>query len=906
MASRWSVLRSIVRSPWRDRTARRPMIFLLFGLTLLLTLLQPAIALGFPVLGFPVRFAEAQHTLPSAISVTPSASPSASLFEQGTRLYQAGQFAAASSAFQQAAQDYQSQGAMLRQAAALTNLALSYQQLGQWNEAQRAISTSLNLVEAGENSQALAQTLEIQGGLQLAMGQPDRALETWQRAEKLYAPVADSAGRWRTQLNQAKALQVQGFYRRALALLEGLEQQLQSQPDSATKSVALRSLGDTLQLTGDLAQARRVLQTSLAIAQRLQAPEQISAANLSLGNAARAQQEHRQAIAFYQQAATTAPTVLARLQAQINQVNVLTKLEPRSTAVALFQQIQTQLAQVPASRASAYAHINLAQTMITRLRDQSLAQSNPSWVASLQQSSLTLLSTALDSAQQLQDPSTQAYALGTQGYLQELQGNWAEAEQKTTQALLIAQAIHAPESAYRWQWQLGRIAKAQGNFLAAKTAYQAAISTLDSLRTNLATINREVQFDFRDGVEPVYREAVALLFTLQRTNPSAQNLEEARSLIDQLQLAELDNFFREACLSGQRVVLDELVNKNNPNTAIIYPIILKQELQVIVKIPNQPLRNYAIAQSQATTEATLKQLRQELVKSSGERAAQRLGQEVYRWLIQPIAADLDRAGVDTLVFVLDGEFRNLPMAALYDGTQYLVEHYAVALSVGLQLLQPRAIAQSPSLSAVAAGLIEPPLKFQPTYASLPEIQTEFHLMQQAGLKMQVLLDKAFDRQALAQAMQSRPFNIVHLATHGNFSSRAEETYILAADGAIYVHELDALLRDRGQARADPIELLTLSACQTAEGDARATLGLAGVAIRAGARSTLASLWQVDDRATALAMGEFYRQLAIAKVSKAEALRRAQLALIQQKIPSLDARYSRPRYWAAYVLVGNWL
>jgi CHAT domain-containing protein/tetratricopeptide (TPR) repeat protein len=882
MASLWSVLRSILRSPQRDRkTCIRWMVSLLFGFTLCLTLLLPAIA------------------------TSPSPPLSSSLFEQGTQLYQAGQFSAAVTAFQQAAQTYQSQGATLKQAAALSNLALTYQQLGLWNEAQQAIAASLKWVERGENGKALAQALEIQGGLQLAMGQPDRALETWQRVEKLYATVHDQPGLLRTQLNQAKAFQVQGFYQRALMILEKLEQQLQSQPDSVTKAAALRSLGDTLQLTGDLAQARRVLQTSLEVAQRLQSPEQTSAAYLSLGNAARAQQDQTQAIAFYQQAATTAPNLLTSLPAQINQVSLLTKPEQRSTAVALFNQIQTQLAQLPASRASAYAHINLAQTIITRLRDWQLAQTDPSLLASLQQSSTRLLSTAIQYAQQLKDQSTQAYALGTQGYLQELQGNWAEAYPTTAQALLIAQAIHAPESAYRWQWQLGRISTAQGNLLAAKSAYQAAIATLGSLRTNLATINRDIQFDFRDGVEPVYREAVALLLTIQRTNPSEQNLEEARTLIDQLQLAELDNFFREACLNGQRVVLDELVNTNNPTTAIIYPIILKQELQVIVKIPNQPLRNYAIAQSQSTTEETLKQLRKELVRSSGEKAAQRLGQDVYRWLIQPIAPDLDHAGVETLVFVLDGEFRNLPMAALYDGQQYLVEKYAVALSVGLQLLQPRSIAQSPSLSAVAAGLIQPPANFQ-NYSPLPEIQTEFNLMQQAGVKMQVLLNQAFDRPSLAQAMKSRPFNIVHLATHGRFSSRAEETYILAADGAIYVNEFDSLLRDRGQSRAEPIELLTLSACQTAEGDKRATLGLAGVAIRAGARSTLASLWRVDDRATALLMGEFYRQLATAKVSKAEALRRAQLALIQGKISSPNVRYPRPVYWAAFVLVGNWL
>jgi CHAT domain-containing protein/tetratricopeptide (TPR) repeat protein len=864
-----------------------------------------------------------------AIPPTPLAQSSPqSFFEQGTRFYQDSQFAAAATAFQQAAQTYQIQGGRLKQAAALSNLSLAEQQLGQWPEAQQALDQSLRLLgfdgtlPQGEPGPVLAQALEIQGGLYLATGQPDRALEAWQLVETLYTQSQDPAGLLRTQLNRAKALQVKGFYRRALTILEGLAETLTGQPDSVAKAVALRSLGDTLQLTGDLDQSRRVLQASLDIAQRLQSPEHISAAQFSLGNTARAQQDPVGAIAFYQQAATMAPTRLAQVQAQINHLSLLeasplkeallkkvspTESSSNAIAIALFNQIQTQLPQLPPSRASAYAHIHLAQTAITHMHDDQISHSEPSLAASFQKSITMLLRTAMEYSQQLQDESTRAYALGTLGHFQEQQEQWQAAQRATEAALLIAQSLQAPESAYRWQWQLGRIFTAQGDLPAAKASYESAIATLRSLRRNLVAINRTAQFDFRDSVEPVYREAVALLLTMQKTTPSETNLEQARTLMDQLQLAELDNFFREACLDGQQVVLDQLVDRDNPSTAIIYPIILEHQLQVIVKIPNQPLRNYAIDQSQATTVAILNQLRSRIVQSSGEKVTQRLAQQVYGWLIEPIAANLAQSGVNTLVFVLDREFRNLPMAALYDGQHYLIEKYAVALSVGLQLLPPRALAQNNTLTAIAAGLTEPSPEFQAQgYASLPEIKTEFTLMQQAGVKTTILLDQAFDRKALAQTIQSLPFKIVHLATHGKFSSQADDTYILAADGAIYVNEFDTLLRDRGQAQTEPIELLVLSACQTAAGDNRAALGLAGVAIRAGARSTLASLWQVDDRATALLMGKFYQELATAKVSKAEALRRAQLALLKQEFDSENPSYPRPRYWAAFVMVGNWL
>ncbi|MEB3336148.1 MAG: CHAT domain-containing protein, partial [Leptolyngbyaceae bacterium] len=230
---------------------------------------------------------------------------------------------------------------------------------------------------------------------------------------------------------------------------------------------------------------------------------------------------------------------------------------------------------------------------------------------------------------------------------------------------------------------------------------------------------------------------------------------------------------------------------------------------------------------------------------------------------------------------------------------YLVENYAVALSQGLQLIAPKPLAQE-RLTALAAGLTDPP-EDPKNFASLPGVKTEFQAMQQSGIKMTELMNQAFTKQSLKTQMNSAPFNVVHLATHGQFSSQAKETFILAADGRINVDDLDDLLRNRNQTRSEAVELLVLSACQTALGDNRAALGLAGVAVRAGARSTLASLWQIDDQSTALLIGEFYRELSKGQITKAEALRRAQVTLLKTN-PS----YSKPSYWAPYVLLGNWL
>jgi CHAT domain-containing protein len=164
----------------------------------------------------------------------------------------------------------------------------------------------------------------------------------------------------------------------------------------------------------------------------------------------------------------------------------------------------------------------------------------------------------------------------------------------------------------------------------------------------------------------------------------------------------------------------------------------------------------------------------------------------------------------------------------------------------------------------------------------------------------MLFNQEFTTTTLEQEISDVPFPVVHLATHGQFSSEVEDTFILTWEGQVNVNDLDQLLQVREREDSQPIELLVLSACQTATGDQRAALGLAGVAVRSGARSTLATLWSVRDESTAQLMAEFYQSLTQAENSKAESLRQAQLSILK------NPEYEHPYYWAPFVLVGNWL
>ena len=808
-------------------------------------------------------------------------------------LYEQGRYSEALSALQGEIADLEPRS--IQRAAALGNLALLQNQLGESQAAIATVTQALQLTrELSDRTHVTADLLSLRGQLELSQGKAEQALSSWESAEKRYEQLQRSADMNRSRIAQAQALQRLGFYRRALQRLEAVSDRLQSQPDGPEKVMQLQALGDSLQLVGDGQQAKPLLLEGLALAQKLDLASEESSIALSLGNGAAAQNDLGEALRYYEQAIATATNSNQQLQGQINQFSLRVSKNDKAAA-DMIPLIQQNLAKTGVSdsygslQSNRNAQLKFGNSLAQLPGQQDLAQQ--------------VLQQAHREAQAAKDLRSQSYALGYLGSLYQQQGQITDALMLTRQALELAQSSNAPEIAYRWNWQLGQLLKQEWQFGDAIIAYDRAIADLEILRGDLTAVNRDVQFSFRESVEPVYRESVALL--LEADPDDRKNLDKARQRIEALQLAELDNFFREACLDAQSVAIDQVVDQDNPTAAVIYPIILDDRMEVIAKIPRQPLQRYSINQSQSEIEALALELQEALLEPDETLEVQELSQTLHQWLVEPLESQLEgqELPVDTLVFVLDGPLRSLPMAALYDGEQYLVEKYAIALSLGLQLLDPRPLAPQ-ELGVLAAGLAEVPVEYR-QFPPLPEVPGELALINatiaQGKGQTKQLLNQDFTQSQLAASVRNNPFNVLHLATHGQFSSRAEDTFVLAADGPINVNQFDDLLRQRETSQDNPIELLVLSACQTAVGDNRATLGLAGVAVRAGARSTLASLWNIGDRSTSILIGEFYRELAQGNVTKAEALRRAQVTLLRDY-----PNYARPTYWAPYVLVGNWL
>jgi CHAT domain-containing protein len=751
----------------------------------------------------------------------------------------------------------------------------------------------------------------------------------------------------RSQLVAAQNLQSAGLYRQAcnslLSVLEvtnldcenlidnkiSLTEQaiIENLPNSEVALSGLRSLGDVLRLTGALKVSEIMLNRSLAIAQNLQLDSAISAVYLSLGNTQRAFGKrqadiNKDAVAHYDKAwefyerAIASSDQTEHLQAKLNKLSLLVENKPESNIGNLWQEIQPIVDNLPVNSESIYYRIDFAESLIC-LRVQTMERSHidkillpfppavkhcafKSQHQNVEKPALIyiakLLATAANDAKKIGDLRAESYGKGSLGELYEITGQIPEAKQLTSEALGIAQSIQAADIAYRWQWQLGRLTvKNGGDRKRAIAAYQASVQTLQSLRKDLIAVNPDVQFSFRDNAEPVYRELVDLLLTTDgNSQPNPDNLKQAIQKIDALQLAEIQNFLR--CNLSASVAIDRIPDDG---AALIYPIILKDRIAIIFQLAGKPLVYYQTPVDKQIVETTLRKLRSNLREPGKNPQVIAESQKLYKWLIEPLEAELAKnTQIETLVFVLDGDLRNIPIAALYNQktAQFLVEtKYAIGISPQLTLFAPQPL--SKNLKVFVGGIGEAQNIDGKNFEIIHKLREELEGIGKKVPASQPLLDANFTKTNIQNQLQIGNFSAVHLKTHGEFSSDPDATYIVAYKQLLKGQDIANLIETETQ-QSNNIELLVLSACETASGDNRAVLGLAGIAVRAGARSTLSTLWEAQDAPNTELMLKFYEELSKPGTTRAKALHIAQQSLFE--------KYPAANIWGTYILVGNWL
>jgi CHAT domain-containing protein len=322
---------------------------------------------------------------------------------------------------------------------------------------------------------------------------------------------------------------------------------------------------------------------------------------------------------------------------------------------------------------------------------------------------------------------------------------------------------------------------------------------------------------------------------------------------------------------------------------IVYPILLPDRTDVLVSLPTGITR-VEVPVTGPDLEQRVRIFRNALHDRDPLRYLHH-AQTLYTWFIRPLEAVMAAGRIQTIVVVPDGALRLLPLAALHDGQQFLVEKYALAMTPSLTLTDPRPLPPG-KVQMLAAGLSGAVAGFPP----IPRVAEELSRVQQLSGGT-VLREQDFSPERLDTILRQGTFDIVHLATHGQFAAEAAESFLLTAQGKLTMQHLAQII-SRLRFRDRPLELLTLSACETASGDDRAALGLAGVALQAGARSAVATLWLVHDEAAAVLMGAFYRSLHTPGVSRARALQQAQLTLLK------NPTYADPFFWAPFLLLNN--
>jgi CHAT domain-containing protein len=517
-----------------------------------------------------------------------------------------------------------------------------------------------------------------------------------------------------------------------------------------------------------------------------------------------------------------------------------------------------------------------------------------------------------------------------------------EALQLAETGVLHAQRINGHDLLMRLEWRLGRLFEAQGRNDLALAALQRAVRHIEAIRADIPVRYQDGRSSFRETLEPIYLALADLLLRQSRVGTGDARpalLRQARNTVELIKQTELEDYFRDRCTVDSAP--PAVAAGPSASTAIYYPIVLPDRLELLVESDHgfeQRTVNVTAAQLHKTIADFIAALR-----SAGPYRAD--AERLYGWLIAPIDDLLKQRHVDTLVAVPDGALRLVPLAALHDGSHFLAERLTITTVPGLSL----STGNRPSTTApriLLAGLSEPgpvvaklpesvvnqmpetaagPLaRFAPppglrslteaaqsvatpfpepageheqklrTALALPGVKKEIHQLE--GLVPgNVLLDQSFTLGAFKQQLADHDFSIVHIASHGLFGASMDDTFIMTYDELLTLNGLQALMTQRRK----PVDLITLSACQTAEGDDRAPLGFAGVAIKAHAKSALGTLWPVSDEVTQTMMASFYGNLAHGDESKAGALRAAQRTLIA------GGEFDHPFYWAPFILVGDW-
>jgi CHAT domain-containing protein/lipopolysaccharide biosynthesis regulator YciM len=859
------------------------------------------------------------------------------LIDQGIKDYNTGNFLNAIKSWQEALKQDKNNPSVT--AVVNENLARAYQQIGENKATIVSLSAAIRDYDTVKNIQQVGRMKSELAQVYSNLGQPRKAIAllcgqlldkskkqeikcTPESAEQIATKYNDKRGQVAALGILGEAYRSLGNYDQAIKYLDTAKQ-----VSPEYNFLVLNSLGNAYKSRGQL----RDLQADSA--------DKAGLSNKQEEFTKKSQEDYNKAYQYFQDSikfARNQKQSLAEMRGLLNLIQLASqtnkhKIIDDQEFNKNLKYALVVLENLPDSATKVYGAIDLAYLQRDTQGTSPFTSCPTQLVLSGNNESLNLLENAVLTSKKLPDNRLISYANGALGHYWECRSDQEKALKYTQSAILAADnKMSAKDSLYLWEWQAGRILDQQGRKEEAIASYQRAFDILEDIRSNILTAERDVQFDFRDVVQPLYQTLAQSRLDLLgigaiTDEQRAKELSKVVNTIDALKLAELQNYFGNDCILSalNPKQVGELLQDNSvafQNTAFLSSIILKDKTGILLQLPNQTTKFKWIEDpnqegdkivSRDGLEKKITEFRKGLVTTGKINYDKTTAAQLYDWIIRPFAEDIKPDKIKTLVFIQDGFLRSVPMAALYDHQEkkYLVETYAVATTPSLRLTVPK-VSYRQSQKALILGLTKEATIDGKSFDRLSWVSEEVNVVESIFPNHTALIDDNFIPESFGQKLEKTTYPIVHIASHAQFGIIPEDTFIVTGKNQkLTISQLENSLRNLNS-KSDSVELLTLTACKTAVGDDRSTLGLAGVALQVGVKSAIASLWSIQDDSTSELVKTFYTNYRNDGMSIAQALQTAQKRMINaKKLPpseGINPKYDHPGYWAAMIVIGNWL
>jgi len=917
--------------------------------TLLLAVTSPLLPLTSHLALLPVQAQTAQDRNAEAVRLS----------QEGAQQFNRGQIREALEKFQQALVIVREIGDRQGEGALLNNIGAVYRNLGQYPKALEFYQQALAIRKEIGDKAGEGTTLNNIGLVYDNLGQYPKALEFYQQALAIRKEIGDKAGEGTTLNNIGSVYDNLGqypktleFYQQALAIHKEVG-------DKAGEGTTLNNIGGVYRNLGQYPKALEFYQQALAILKEIgyKAGEgtlldNIGAVYDSLGQYPKALEFYQQALAIRKEVGDKAGegTTLNNIGGVYNYLGQYPKaLEFYQQALAIRKEVGDKATE------------GRTLTNIGAVYD-SLGQ-YPKALEFYQQ--------ALAILKEIGDKATEGTTLNNIGYLLAKQNQPELAIVFYKQSVNVREAIrqdlrvlpkeqqqsYTQTIAYTYRSLADLLLKQDRVLEAQKVLDLLKVQELEDYLRNVRGNNQTAaglpnlppEEQFNQNYNALINKAIELgkeLTQLEkipepnRTPQQQQRITELRNNQQKI-VAEFNAFIRSPAVETivqqlsntsrrQNVELEDLnslrdnLRQLQQNAVLLYPLILDDRLELVLVTADSPPIHRTVPVKREELNRAIAQFRTALQNPTSD--AKTPANQLYNWLIKPLENELSQAKAQTIIYAPDGQLRYIPLAALYDGKQWLVQRFGVN-NITARTLTDFNTKPQPQLRVLAAAFTKGSYNFnvgnqQFSFNGLPFAGTEVDNVAKTLPGTTKLLDNAFSREGTVSRMND--YTIVHLATHAAFvTGKPEDSFVLFGDGS------RATLRDVENWSLPNVDLVVFSACETGLGgfgNGEEILGLGYQVQRTGARAAIASLWSVSDGGTQALMDTFYAALQTGKMTKAEALRQAQIALItgdykalgqqrglqvQERINNslpekVSTRLGHPNYWAPFILIGNGL